>query len=32
VTFSAPGTYTIRAIAHDGGLSSVEDVTVTVTP
>ena len=31
VTFSAPGTYTIRAIAHDGGLASVEDVVVTVT-
>lgn len=31
VTFSAPGTYTLRAIAHDGGLASVGDVVVTVT-
>jgi hypothetical protein len=30
VTFTAPGTYVIRALAHDGGLSSTEDVTVTV--
>lgn len=29
-TFSAPGTYTLRGIAHDGGLSSVADVVVTV--
>jgi len=28
--FNAPGTYTIRGIAHDGGLSSVDDVIVTV--
>ncbi len=31
VTFKAPGTYVIRALAHDGGLSSAQDVTVTVT-
>ena len=31
VTFSAPGTYTIRALAHDGGLATAEDVIVTVT-
>ncbi len=31
VTFSAPGTYVIRVLAHDGGLSSTQDVTVTVT-
>lgn len=30
VTFAAAGTYTLRAIAHDGGLSSVEDVVVIV--
>jgi hypothetical protein len=28
--FAAPGTYTIRGIAHDGGLSSVQDIVVTV--
>ena len=26
----APGTYVIRVMAHDGGLSSAQDVTVTV--
>jgi hypothetical protein len=31
-TFSAPGTYVIRCLAHDGGLSTAEDVTVVVTP
>ena len=30
VTFGAPGTYVIRALAHDGGLSTSQDVTVTV--
>jgi hypothetical protein len=29
-TFSQPGTYTIRGVAHDGGLASVADVVVTV--
>jgi hypothetical protein len=32
VTFNAPGTYVVRVMAHDGGLSSAEDVTVTATP
>jgi hypothetical protein len=31
-TFSAPGTYVLRALAHDGGLIDYDDVTVTVTP
>jgi hypothetical protein len=31
VTFKAPGTYVVRVMAHDGGLSSAQDVTVTVT-
>jgi hypothetical protein len=30
-TFSEPGAYTIRALAHDGGLIDYDDVTVTVT-
>ena len=30
-TFSRPGTYVLRAQAHDGGLYTTEDVTVTVT-
>ena len=30
-TFSRPGTYVLRAHAHDGGLYTTEDVTVTVT-
>jgi hypothetical protein len=30
-TFSTPGTYVIRVLAHDGGLSAAQDVTVTVT-
>lgn len=29
-TFSAPGAYTLRAMAHDGGLHDAVDVTVTV--
>ena len=29
-TFSAPGTYVLRALADDGGLMSHEDVTVVV--
>lgn len=32
VTFSAPGTYVLRARADDGALTSDEEVTVTVTP
>ena len=31
VTFSAPGEYVIRVMAHDGGLASTKDVTVVVT-
>jgi hypothetical protein len=30
-TFATPGTYVVRALAHDGGLWAAEDVTVTVT-
>ena len=30
-TFAEPGTYAIRALAHDGGLFSSQDITVTVT-
>ena len=30
-TFSEPGAYVLRALAHDGGLAMSEDVTVTVT-
>jgi hypothetical protein len=30
VTFSAPGTYVLRVMAHDGGLMSTQDVTVSV--
>lgn len=30
-TFAEPGTYVIRALAHDGGLFSSQDITVTVT-
>ena len=29
-TFKAPGTYVIRVMAHDGGLTSAQDVTVAV--
>ena len=32
VSFSAPGTYRIRAIATDGALFSTYDVDVTVNP
>lgn len=31
VTFNTPGTYVVRVLAHDGGLSNAQDVTVTVT-
>lgn len=31
-TFSEPGTYVVRGLAHDGGLFDSEDVTVVVTP
>ena len=31
-TFSEPGTYTLRAMAHDGGLHGAADVTITVEP
>ena len=31
VTFNEPGRYVLRAIAHDGGLATTSDVTVTVT-
>ena len=31
-TFSTSGTYTLRAMAHDGGLAATVNVTVTVTP
>ena len=30
--FSEPGTFVVRAMAHDGGLKDTRDVTVTVTP
>ena len=29
-TFSEPGTYVLRCLAHDGGLTAVEDVTIVV--
>jgi len=32
VTFRTPGAYTIRVMAHDGGLNVTQDVTVNVTP
>ena len=32
VTFGAPGTFVIRLMAHDGGLDTTKDVTVTVLP
>ena len=32
VTFSEPGTYVVRVLAHDGGLDTAKDVTVTVKP
>jgi hypothetical protein len=31
-TFRDPGTYVLRCLAHDGGLSTAEDITVVVTP
>jgi hypothetical protein len=31
-TFAKPGTYVLRGLADDGGLTSSQDVTVTVTP
>jgi len=31
-TFAKPGTYVLRGLADDGGLTSGEDITVTVTP
>jgi hypothetical protein len=31
VTFSAPGTFVVRVMAHDG-LAATQEVTVTVTP
>jgi hypothetical protein len=31
-TFPEPGTYVLRALAHDGGLIDYEDVTIVVTP
>jgi hypothetical protein len=31
-SFPEPGTYVLRCLAHDGGLSTAEDVTVVVTP
>ena len=30
VTFSEPGTYVLRALAHDGGLLDYDDVTIQV--
>ena len=30
-TFSTPGTYVLRCLAHDGGLTTYENVTFTVT-
>jgi hypothetical protein len=32
VVFGEPGTYVLRAMAHDGGLDATDDVTVTVLP
>ena len=31
-TFSVPGTYVLRALAHDGGLLDYDDVTINVNP
>ena len=31
-TFSEPGTYVLRALAHDGGLLDYDDVTINVNP
>jgi len=30
--FSEPGTYVLRALAHDGGLNAFEDITIVVKP
>jgi hypothetical protein len=30
-TFSEPGTYVLKALADDGGLTGYQDLTVTVT-
>jgi hypothetical protein len=32
VTFAAPGTYVLRAVASDGAIFTYDDITVTVTP
>ena len=32
ITFAAPGTFVIRALAHDGGADQYQDVTVVVSP
>ena len=32
VTFGEPGNYVVRVLAHDGGLDTAKDVTVTVKP
>ncbi len=32
ITFNAPGTYVVRALAHDGGLDASHDVVVNVGP
>lgn len=32
VTFDEPGTYVVRALAHDGGFDTARDITVTVRP
>jgi hypothetical protein len=32
LTFSAPGTFVVRVMAHDGGFDATQDVTVTVRP
>ena len=31
-TFTAPGSYVLRVLAHDGGLQSAQDVAIQVTP
>jgi hypothetical protein len=32
ITFRTPGAFVIRVMAHDGGLQTTRDVTVTVKP
>jgi hypothetical protein len=32
VTFSKPGSFVVRVMAHDGGLATTKDVNVTVIP